>query len=520
MQKNNREPNYADDLTGISPEDQASSTVSGSPSLTDKAASAVNGRTDNELNANAEAAGHAESHSADRSAEGTSDTNDSVSQKTGDVTAILEEIEQKRRLNEPPSAANSFEERNANASAATKQKQPKTNSDKKATTGKKAGTPADTGSGAGRKSGTSPNAGTKSKAQNGNQKRKKKRKFTFVDILKYIFPWRGDSLLESIRKIIFFSALVVVGVCTFLISNYYLMLYHSGKEYEEIQNRLAETRSNRGFSEDSYVTDPETGTVVEYLEQNEIADLLLSQNPDLVGYITIPDTEISYPVVQKKSDDISVNTNDYYLNRSFNQETSKAGCIFLDYRCHFDEVVNHRRISKNSDNLVIYGHNMNNRSMFGSLKDYIRNYSYYSEHPIVHLQSLYKNYDYKIFAVFLVDSEDTESEYAFDCWNSLYFNSETEFYDYVNEAKKRNIIYNDVDVTYGDPLLTLYTCNSTVANAKLIVMARMLRTGEDPYEGTENSGYNTNALYPLSYYNNHSMNYDPDLFVPYGPTDD
>ena len=356
-------------------------------------------------------------------------------------------------------------------------------------------------------------AGAQSKTQ-----KKKRSRFNAVGILMFFLPWRGDSVFEAVRKIIFSTALVVVGICTFLISSYYIDLYKAKQEYQEIQRQLEETRANRSFKTESYTEDPQTGEMFEYLEYNDIANKLLSQNPDLVGYIKVPGTLVSYPVVQKKSKDVTVNMNDYYLYRTFHQEDSKSGCIFMDYRCHFDEVFEHRRVVDNSGNIFIYGHNMNNRTMFGSLRDYVSNPYFYSEHPIVELSSCYNDYVYKIFSIFIVDGEDYESEYAFDCWNTLEFPDEETFYWYVNEAKKRTTVNTNVDVEYGDPILSLYTCNGLCPNAKLILMCRQVRAGEDPYEGTENATLNENVLYPSAYYKNgRPVNYDPSKFVPYGP---
>jgi sortase B len=350
------------------------------------------------------------------------------------------------------------------------------------------------------------------------KKKKKKQHYSVTDVLRMFIPWRGDSGLEAARKIIFSTALAVVGVCTFLISSYYIDLYKAKKEYAAMQARLEETRQNRGFKETNYVEDEVTGEMVEYLEYNEIADLFLKQNPDLVGYIRIKDTLVSYPVVQKKSKDVNINMNDYYLYRTFHQEDSKSGCIFMDYRNHFDEAVDHRRIVDNSDNLVIYGHNMNNQTMFGSLRNYLNSPAYYMAHPVVELQSLYNSYQYKIFAVCTVDGGDFTSEYAFDCWNTLDFEDEDAFYEYVNNAKKRTCICTNVDVEYGDPILTLYTCTGLHANAKEILVCRRVRAGEDPYEGTENATLNDNVLYTKSYYDmGHPVTFDPDKFVPYGP---
>ena len=162
---------------------------------------------------------------------------------------------------------------------------------------------------------------------------------------------------------------------------------------------------------------------------------------------------------------------------------------------------------------------MKNDEMFGSLKYYERNYDYYEAHPLIYLNSNYETYTYKIFAYFIVDAED-ETETKFDCWNYLNFNSEEKFYDYVNEAKRRTLRLTNVDVKYGDPLLTLSTCNTILGDrGRLIVMARLVRDGEDPLEGTTGSVENNNIKWPSLYYNSKpNAKYDPDAeFVPYGP---
>lgn len=359
-------------------------------------------------------------------------------------------------------------------------------------------------------------------AQSPRQKKKKKKSkrkpFSFLDVVKYIFPWRGDSWLEAARKLIFVAAMAVFSVCLYLIGDYYLGLYKDRKEYQKIQEVFEEVRRNQQGSEEQPAPISGEDWSNEYLEYNEIANRLLGQNSDLVGYITIENTPVSYPVVQRKSMDPNRNTNDYYLDRDFARKSSKSGCIFMDFRCVFDDVYDHIRVAPTSENLLVYGHNMLNETMFGSLRNYIRDYSYYSKHPVVQLSSLYKTYTYKIFSVFIVDGEDYTSPYAFNCWNSLNFSGEDDFYEYVNMAKKRNIISNDVDVTYGDQLLTLYTCNTLFDNAKLILMCRLVRPGEDPREGTENGHLNDNILYPKAYYRNHKETFDPAKFVPYGPS--
>ena len=366
---------------------------------------------------------------------------------------------------------------------------------------------------------TANTPGANSPTQTKKKKKTRRKPFSFVDVLRYIFPWRGDSWLEAVRKLIFVAAMSVFSVCLYLIGDYYYGLYKDRKAYGSIQNIYDETRRNRHAGEEDPAPVSGEDWVTEYLEYNDIAKKLLDKNSDLVGYISIENTPVSYPVVQKKSMDPNFNTNDYYLYRDFFQNHSDSGCIFMDFRCVFDDVFDHIRVAPNSENLLIYGHNMKTESMFGSLRNYMRDYSYYSKHPLVTLSSLYETYTYKIFAVFVVDGEDYTSPYAFNCWNTLNFSEESDFYDYVNKAKMRNIISNDVDVTYGDQLLTLYTCSTLLDNktGKLIVMGRLVRPGEDPLEGTENGRLNDNILYPKAYYRYHKETYDPKKFVPYGP---
>lgn len=351
--------------------------------------------------------------------------------------------------------------------------------------------------------------------QGAPKKRKKKivrKKFSFVDVLRGLFPWKGDSVLEGTRKVVFLVSIIGFSICLNQVVTYYYGRYRNQEIYGEIQNEIGDIAIPEPEGSDSA-----EGSVTEYLELSELGEKLLAKNPDSVGYISIPGTKVNYPVVQRKDPN---DGNGYYLYRSFNGEDNDAGSIFLDYRCYFDDTVDGKRTYKNSTNLVIYGHNMNDSSMFGSLKYYKNDYSYYEQHPLIVLNSCYETYTYKIFGFYICDSED-ETDTRFDYWNTLNFQTEDEFYDYVNKVKRRTLRHTNVDVKYGDQLLTLSTCHGSFESAKLVVMARMLRPGEDPYEGTTGSELNDNVLWPTIYYRWNRNTYDPDApFIPYGPAED
>ena len=343
------------------------------------------------------------------------------------------------------------------------------------------------------------------------RKKKKKKKRTFKERLLGFFPQKKDSIPERIRKVVFLGAIAVIIVCGYIVGDYYIDLWRSKRENEKNMNTYWSVMKD----EDEQQSDPFDDRKIYTLLSG--AKALLDENSDVVGVIRIEDTPVNNPVMQAED-------NSKYLRHKLSGRESRAGELFLDYRNHFDEVdEDGHLICENSDNLVIYGHNMKDETMFGSLKYYDWYDSYYGEHPVIDLNSNYEQYKYKIFSIFILDAED-ESDTKFDCWNKLDFENEEEFYDFVNEAKKRTLRLNDVDVKYGDKLLTLSTCNTVLGDrGRLIILARLVRNGEDPMAGTQNSTSNPNIKWPNVYYDYKGIRptYDPEAeFVPYGPSED
>lgn len=343
--------------------------------------------------------------------------------------------------------------------------------------------------------------------------KKKKKKKTFRQRFLGLFPQKGDSVLEIVRKIVFLVSIIAIVVCGYMVADYYLDLWQSKKVNEETKNLYWTYETTESPSGEKHpVVSNDSGKDEEQPVYTLLpgAKKLLDINKDVVGYIKIDGTPIDN-VLLRGSDNFE------YLDKKISGEENRAGELFLDWRNHFDDVDGEGHLkTPNSQNLVVYGHAMKDESMFGCLIKYRNTSDYYSDHPIIHLNSNYSHYTYKIFAVFILDSED-KSETKFDCWNKLNFGGEQEFYDFVNEAKRRTIRTNDVDVKYGDQLLTLSTCDDYLGErGRLIIMARQVRAGEDAKKGTENSQSNPNIKWPSMYYNTKTNeHYDPDDFVPY-----
>lgn len=338
-----------------------------------------------------------------------------------------------------------------------------------------------------------------------NNKHKKRKRKSFKESFLGLFPQRGDSTIEKCRKIVYMISIVTIVVCGSIVLDYYIDTTTTQNAYEDIMEEYGEpvpvsTKPADNKSEE---------VKIDY-HMMPNAESLYNINNDVIGVINIPDTDVFYPVVKGKD-------NFEYLDKTVTGEEARAGSIFIDYRNIFDEVKD-GVMQKNSDNIVIYGHEMATGKMFGSLKMYKDNSYYYEQHPIIEFNSNYFCYKYKIFSIMIIDAEDkTDTRYEY--WNALDFKDEKAFYDFVNEAKRRTIRLNDVDVKYGDPIITLSTCNEIFGKereGRLVVMARRVRDGEDLLAGTQNSSSNQNVKWPSLYYEyNNTPRFKEEEFVPY-----
>lgn len=179
-------------------------------------------------------------------------------------------------------------------------------------------------------------------------------------------------------------------------------------------------------------------------------------NKRLIGWVTIADTVIDYPVLQ------TVN-NEYYLEYGFDQNKDNNGSIFLDYRCDF---------ANRNTNLILYGHNMKSGKMFGSLSNY-RQESYYKNHSIIEFDTLYEKGTYQIAFVF-TGQIYKDTDIAFKYYDFIDTVSEQEFNSNIQAMKELSYYDTGVEVTYGDELLTLSTCSSS-DEVRFVVVAKKIQ---------------------------------------------
>ena len=214
---------------------------------------------------------------------------------------------------------------------------------------------------------------------------------------------------------------------------------------------------------------------------------LLGKNEDVKGWITIPDSNVDYAVVQS-----SKNDPEYYLYKGLDKKYLKAGTLFLDI---------HSSVEKNTQNLVIHGHNMvsTKEKMFHMILEY-KDLYFYKKHPVFTFDTINQTGEWKVFAVFVTNGT-SEKEPLFDFMKST-FASSSEFLNFVYQVRIRSILSIDtVDINEKDQLIMLSTCsNYELGNYRSVIVARKVREGEDTYVDVGSASKNKKPLYPNGWY--------------------
>lgn len=176
---------------------------------------------------------------------------------------------------------------------------------------------------------------------------------------------------------------------------------------------------------------------------------LVALNPDVIGWIHIANTKIDYPVA--KSQD-----NDYYLHRNLNKKKYYPGTIFMDFRDIGDAEDRHT---------IIYGHNMKDGSMFGTLKKFKKK-DFYEANRIIAYSTLYEDIQWEIFSAYVspatLDLIPTE------------FADDADFMKFINERQRKSMYPADIEMNASDKILTLITCSYEIEDARFVIHARKI----------------------------------------------
>lgn len=241
----------------------------------------------------------------------------------------------------------------------------------------------------------------------------------------------------------------------------YLDEKNAGKGYDDLREEamVSVTPSPKPEITDEPVQEPEEEPESEEKEEREPVEIpidfesLQSKYPDIYAWITIPGTDINYPIVQREGD------NSYYLNHTVEGDKKIEGAIFTE---------DYNSKDFTDPNTVIYGHNMKNGSMFRQLHNY-DDRKFFKENREVLVYQPGTVLHYQIFAAYVFDSRHLMLSYDF---------TDPDVYEaYIESIFSRkgmgNNIDNSVEVTREDRIITLSTCNGN-DDQRYIVQAVLL----------------------------------------------
>lgn len=302
-------------------------------------------------------------------------------------------------------------------------------------------------------------------------------RYFYIGVITIFRKRKKEKTSKENKKISFAILCLSLGVylvCVFIISRWYVQglkikhLSHDIINSTEIienednneTNEEIENEENKNNNEQTENTEEEENNTTTYYPNdywdyltvpfmNVNFNELLTKNSDTVGWIKVEGTKVNYPIVQTTD-------NDYYLTHSFNKNRNAGGWIFADYRVNFQEF---------GKNTIIYGHNMNNKTMFGSIPSMLnKNYLNNSNKYYIKISTPVSNSVWKVFSIYTITPE-------------VYYlktNFKSEPYEtFINTIKGRSIYNFNTDVTTDDKILTLSTCDNT-GTKRVAVHAKMI----------------------------------------------
>lgn len=249
------------------------------------------------------------------------------------------------------------------------------------------------------------------------------------------------------RKIINIILVAIIIVCLSIIGYKYYNYNKDDKLNSEIQDlqpviNEASDLDNNSSGENDGQDQSKEGNYVNSANEEELKSI----NSDYKMWIQIENTNINYPVVQGSD-------NDYYLKHNFRKESNISGTVFVESANDID----------NDKNIILYGHNMRNGTMFNNITNY-REESFFNEDNKINIIMNNTLYEYEAFSVYVKNVSEVNL--------AIGFASEDEFINYAYNEAEESLYKKDVDFSAEDNLITLVTCSYEFTDARTIVVAR------------------------------------------------
>ena len=289
--------------------------------------------------------------------------------------------------------------------------------------------------------------------------------------INYSKEFKKNNMFKQINlNFIKISLLFVILSVTLMMSVNLYRNYSDTKKYDDIENDLQKIKldldipENNDQDKDIIVIEPNdddkervtltttttTTTTIYDVKYEKVFEKLKEINNDTVGWLTVNNTKIDYPVVQATD-------NDYYLYRDYYKNKNRHGWIYMDYRNNIEDL---------SDNTIIFGHNLANQKMFGTLR-YVTNPSWYkkSSNQIITFNTTKANMKWQIISIYKIP---VTNDYLV-----ANFASSEDKLNFLDMITQRSI-YN-FNATYDEntKIITLSTC-SNGSKDRLVVHAKLI----------------------------------------------
>lgn len=280
---------------------------------------------------------------------------------------------------------------------------------------------------------------------------------------------------KRVYRIVTFTFVLIFVFSSLKAISYFYHSYKSKNSYDEIKSIYGISEPITSNKTENFPTDTSSfADDLEILPQNKLDikssikakrdeavqrlrelnfNKLQKINKDIISWIYIPNTKIDYPVVKGID-------NEFYLHHDAVKSSSEVGAIFMDYR----NVI--KSNFKNSDkNIVLYGHNMKNGTMFKDLTKF-GDITFFNENKYIYLDTSYGRHQWEIFSVFVAKSDFN--------YRQTKFESSNEYLKFLSTIKKKSLVPTNVELSANDQILTLSTCSYEFDNARFVVVARNL----------------------------------------------
>lgn len=326
---------------------------------------------------------------------------------------------------------------------------------------------------------------------------------------------KNNSSSEIIRRVVLGVALVAIVVSLGMLLNEFRLSMENKNLEEDVSNLIIEVEpttepeptTKPGKQDDTTkkndkTTKPAETTTAPLTPEQQWAKLrqdypnvifppylqlkyakLYATNQDFVGYLSADGINLSLPIVQTESDED-------YMKKNFYGKTTKYGCPFVTHLNNIEPL---------DMNTVIFGHHMNDKTVFGAL-DHYKSIEGFKKAPVISFDTVYRDYQWKVIAAFVTNAlPEQDNGYLF----RYYFTSlstQERYSAFLNELSQRSLYDTGVDVLPTDKILTLSTCSHEFEEARFVVVARLVRIGETADVDVSKATVNPNPRYPQAYY--------------------